>query len=886
MLAATRAVEGDSVGRVRARWLASAGDPVAEIGLATLDRLTYDYAAADRRYGVLARSPDQVTRRYAAIGRATGLAARWQRDSALPQLYQLVRESRDAGDLHAELLALLATVRLETRSLAPDSVDLLIRRAEAIVARDDPQWLAVVRCQRAAWLRVTAPERADSVVALGLAAARRSAVRRVEGACRFVRGTIEAARGRGEAALAEFQRAEAIARAAHDLDVLAGAQQWSGARLLSFSPEIAEGRRRALAAIASAERAGSTVTAAFARMNLAQFAVRFGDPSASMALLDTAEVALRQVGDARGLAGADWVRGEAAMLAGRYAEAYAHYERASQRHIQLGMTSARAGNLLSQAAALRSLGQPEPARVHREAAESLARASASAGLLTGATYERAMQALASGRWSEALDDLARFERMTRRTFSHYGYDIHMRRAEAFAGAGRFAAAERSLDSAAAVFHAWRSGVSDRTLRVALLGSRRMDYDPDVGTAMTVARLSAAGRIVPALRAAEARRAQELWQQTLRLAVLAGQAAATGTPSETHDLARLPDELPKGAAVLAYVAGERGVPTTLFVVTRAGIAARALLPGDSLAPSIDRVLALLPTGADANGLRRRLGDALVAPALPLLAGVTRLVIVPDGPLHRVPFDALLLPDGRAAIDRFSISVAPSVRIASRWWTDDRPGRRHGVLAFADPVYDPATGLARLAASGTEGRALESRIAGVRLLTREAASEAALKRASLRGLGLLHLATHARVQDQGILESALFLAPGAGEDGRVGPEEIARLQLDVDLVVLSGCRTVGGAITAGEGVQGLTAPFLEAGARAVAATYWEVGDRAMAEFMEGFYTELAAGRTAGDALRLAKLAARRAGAPVGAWAAMTLIGDPDVVPTFAAKGRPRG
>jgi CHAT domain-containing protein len=219
---------------------------------------------------------------------------------------------------------------------------------------------------------------------------------------------------------------------------------------------------------------------------------------------------------------------------------------------------------------------------------------------------------------------------------------------------------------------------------------------------------------------------------------------------------------------------------------------------------------------------------------------------------------------------------------RWWQPGGRAPRRGVLAFADPAFDPRTGLARLAASAGEGRSAVG-AGGGRLLVREEASESALKRADLRALGVLHLATHARVQDGGLFASAIYLAPGGGEDGRVGPEEIATLALGVDLVVLSGCRTAGGAITAGEGVQGLAAPFLEAGARAVAATYWEVGDRALAGLMERFYGWIGEGWGAAEALHRAKLDAQRAGAAPATWAAMTLIGEPEARPDVGAARR---
>ena len=72
--------------------------------------------------------------------------------------------------------------------------------------------------------------------------------------------------------------------------------------------------------------------------------------------------------------------------------------------------------------------------------------------------------------------------------------------------------------------------------------------------------------------------------------------------------------------------------------------------------------------------------------------------------------------------------------------------------------------------------------------------------------------------------------------------------------------------------LTAPLLQAGARAVVATDWRIGDRATVGFVTDFYSGLASGLPVTDALRDAKLKAIRAGAPPSVWAAFTVVGDP--------------
>jgi CHAT domain-containing protein len=279
-----------------------------------------------------------------------------------------------------------------------------------------------------------------------------------------------------------------------------------------------------------------------------------------------------------------------------------------------------------------------------------------------------------------------------------------------------------------------------------------------------------------------------------------------------------------------------------------------------------------------------------------AGVTRLIVVPDGPLHRVPWDLLRLADGRYVVERYAVSVAPSAAILAELWRHPRtsaatPARGVPLLAFGDPAFAGTVGtgasdasaassapldgpapLPRLAGSGREAR-LVSRYSSdpeVRLGTE--ASAAWLKRTPLERFRVIHFATHAVVDERSSARTVLALAPERGDGGLVGAGDLAALRLDADLVVLSGCSTAGGVLVEGEGVQGLTAPLIQAGARSVVASQWRIADRATIPFVQAFYQALAGGDAVGDALRAAKLDALRRGAPPRVWAAFTMVGDP--------------
>jgi CHAT domain-containing protein len=190
----------------------------------------------------------------------------------------------------------------------------------------------------------------------------------------------------------------------------------------------------------------------------------------------------------------------------------------------------------------------------------------------------------------------------------------------------------------------------------------------------------------------------------------------------------------------------------------------------------------------------------------------------------------------------------------------------------------TTLARLPKSADEARRVAEY--GIRsvTLTRESASETAVRGMDWRTVGVVHFATHALIDAEGQSRTALALTPTASDDGFLTPSEIATLHFNGALVVLSACQSLGGQILGGEGLRGLTSSLFEAGARAIVVTHWSIGDRSVLPFVDRFYASMASGESVGDALRQTKLAAIRDGARISDWAAFTVIGDASMRPSF--------
>jgi hypothetical protein len=309
----------------------------------------------------------------------------------------------------------------------------------------------------------------------------------------------------------------------------------------------------------------------------------------------------------------------------------------------------------------------------------------------------------------------------------------------------------------------------------------------------------------------------------------------------------------------------------------------LTPGDNLDAQVAGLLGLLRERSTAPNVwapaARRLGETLLGDALAQLPPtVTRLIIVTDEALHRMPFEALALESGPMLGERFDISVTPSATL----WAQTRargasPGA--GVLVLADPDVprgspDGSMHLAALPGARREAQEIASilNLRSNEVLQGPAASERFVKRTALEDFAVVHVAAHARADTMFPERSAVFLAPGdTAEDGWLQPAEIAALDFRGRLIVLSACDSAEGSLVSGEGPLSLARAFFAAGARTVVATRWPLRDDDAAFMMERFYEALSEGESVSAALRRARRAAIEAGLPAAAWAGVAVLGD---------------
>jgi CHAT domain-containing protein/tetratricopeptide (TPR) repeat protein len=270
----------------------------------------------------------------------------------------------------------------------------------------------------------------------------------------------------------------------------------------------------------------------------------------------------------------------------------------------------------------------------------------------------------------------------------------------------------------------------------------------------------------------------------------------------------------------------------------------------------------------------------------------LIVVPDGPLSALPFEALQPPAaaGTLLIERFDVSYLPSAAILLR---DAPPVHRswslpwaRKLMAFGDPLVPPRTAGAlpgegrspRLGTSAEEVREIARIVGdGAELHLGAGNVKRFLLAGQARGVPLLHLSTHATADDSNPERSRIVFSPSEGnqEPDYLFLKEVYDLDLaGVDLATLSACDTERGKVIRGEGLQGFSRALLSAGSRAAVTTLWRVDDRPTTEFMKQFYFELGRREPKAEALRLAKLRFLRSGTALRHprfWAAFVLNGD---------------
>ncbi len=326
---------------------------------------------------------------------------------------------------------------------------------------------------------------------------------------------------------------------------------------------------------------------------------------------------------------------------------------------------------------------------------------------------------------------------------------------------------------------------------------------------------------------------------------------------------------------------------VLAVTHSTVERYALGPRREIENAAEAYRKLLSKGKVDTTLARTLFNKVLQPA-PEYRTKHCIIVVPDGKLSLLPFAALMDGDSYVVADHV-VSTVPSGTVLHLIRT--RPGSEKGRLPYVGVAAwtRPSSPLvfARRAFEGPEEEEFlalpESRqeveSAGADLpkpstvLLGADATETRFKSLPLGSFEVLHLALHGYADLNYPDRSALVFAPErGGDDGLLQVREIRRLSLNASLVTLSACDT-GIGPTGQAGVSNIANAFIEAGAKTVVSTLWELNDQATARLMAEFYARLASGTEKGEALRQAQADLSETGAAPYYWASFEIVGDPD-------------
>jgi CHAT domain-containing protein/tetratricopeptide (TPR) repeat protein len=313
-------------------------------------------------------------------------------------------------------------------------------------------------------------------------------------------------------------------------------------------------------------------------------------------------------------------------------------------------------------------------------------------------------------------------------------------------------------------------------------------------------------------------------------------------------------------VIAFVVGSEGLRMTKDLGSAERIEAAAGRLLFQVSRALARGLEALPTPrlveqAVAEGAA--CFDLLVRPLDAALGGAGPLVVIPAGPLHGLPFEAM--HDGAGfLLERRRIAYAPSASILSRLAAPE--SRRVVVVGVSDEVAphmeEEATSIAGLFPGST-------------LLAGGGATLGSL-RAVAADAGLIHIACHGTFDAAHPMSARLRLA-----DGWVTARELLSLRLPGSIVVLSGCDTGRLSSVGAEEIHGLARAFLGAGAGGLVVARWSLHDGSTVRLMDGLYRALTPDWNPTDvpgALHAAQRRLMLESPHPAAWAPLMWIGTP--------------
>lgn len=319
-------------------------------------------------------------------------------------------------------------------------------------------------------------------------------------------------------------------------------------------------------------------------------------------------------------------------------------------------------------------------------------------------------------------------------------------------------------------------------------------------------------------------------------------------------------LRKNEAILRFFAGDSALYT--FLITKASIKIYSHNNPSGIDFTASKML---------DGLRNKqyekysesafqLYKILIKP-LALPTDIDILIIIPDGKLNYIPFEALLSERPSDKVTNFKnlsyllrqylirYNISASVMLENQQLRHENTSK--SFIAFAPVFSDTSFKVSTLLNSEREVRNAAQWMKGDYLLKAQATEQAFKQHAS--DYSVFHFASHAIVNDQKPMYSKLLFYPqhDSTQDGVLYSYELYNMKLPAQLVSLSACNTGTGKLERGEGLISMARAFMFAGSQSMLVSLWPVSDNPSQKLMDYFYEALADGKDKDEALQEAKL-----------------------------------
>lgn len=304
-------------------------------------------------------------------------------------------------------------------------------------------------------------------------------------------------------------------------------------------------------------------------------------------------------------------------------------------------------------------------------------------------------------------------------------------------------------------------------------------------------------------------------------------------------------------ILAYFTGENNV--YLLEITNTDTALHKITTTSSDIENISSFIKALQNPKsnldEINRVSNLVYEKFVKPAI-FLQNKNNVLIIPDGILRTIPFEVLSSKKGSTGsylIRDYTIRYINSIRLLRQ--LEKKESQNKKLLAFAPNFSNQFSTLPPLIHNTREAVNILTHFEGVSYTNDTATLQNFTKENP--NYGIIHLATHAKVNDEAPEYSYLAFTPNKDEESFLYVNDLYAFRLNANLVTLSACETGLGQLKKGEGMLSLSRAFFYAGASSIAHSLWKVNDNTSSRVMENFYEYLAQGKKKDEALRLAKL-----------------------------------